>query len=129
MLHQLLTDFWERAALLLLIFAMGFIAEQLIPAERRVDIPGALLNCMVGFFLMAGEAIAAMIVASAFVKLPGSGLSSFMAIPDRGSILKSAVSPSRGWRCAIFFIIGFIACNTPRSGFGQSMQCTTATKV
>jgi sterol desaturase/sphingolipid hydroxylase (fatty acid hydroxylase superfamily) len=89
MLHEFFHTVEARILLLSLFFLFGFLVERLIPARPSVDVPGMLLNWMIGFFFLVGEAIAAMLVASIFVKFAWNGLSSLIEIPDRGSMIKA----------------------------------------
>ena len=89
MFRTLLGDFEVRIITLFVIFLLGFVLEQLIPADRRVDVPGIILNWMVGLLTVAGEVICGALVASMFVKFSWTGIFSFFAITSARSALRT----------------------------------------
>lgn len=89
MFHHLLDSIAFRVLFTSFIFASGLIIERLIPADRSFDGRQAVLNWMLGIFMILGGACASVLVASLLVKHPWSGTSSFLSIPDRGNFLKA----------------------------------------
>jgi sterol desaturase/sphingolipid hydroxylase (fatty acid hydroxylase superfamily) len=84
-LFSLLT---ARILALAVLFALGILAERVLPADPRTDFRGILLNCSAGFFFLLSEAMAAMLVASLFIHFSWTGVLTFLAVPDRGNLLR-----------------------------------------
>lgn len=89
MFNGFVASVMARALVLSVIFALGFVLEQVIPAERESGLGSRYLNLLTGFFFVVSDGAAAVLVASLFVRFSWNGLSSMLSVPDGGSAAKA----------------------------------------
>jgi sterol desaturase/sphingolipid hydroxylase (fatty acid hydroxylase superfamily) len=93
---QFLYDFLcARIGVILLLFVLCYWVERLAPAEPARSFPNVILNCLCGFFFLAGDALATLLVASLFVRFSWHGL--FAVFPADRGILAIAIALSLIW--------------------------------